>query len=722
MADAELTSNPSPGVSSESDFLAQIEAPQIDVPRLLAALEELRKQNQADAAESRAELLQDTLVERKQADAALAVLQRRAHWAALARRSDGNWLQEALDICGDAWEQKAVVEEAGFEKGVPPVEAVRRLRLLRSLRENVLCHDRTWGLGVVTRVDSFYKRVEIDFERKLGHQLSMSYAAETLELVDDDHLLVWKKRKPDDLRALVQNQPAEVVRMALRSFGPLTLTQLQTLLTRGIVAEPDWKRFWDQARKELKKDAHVQVPAARSEPLRIVETTDEGHGGWFLTLSRERELTTVVGLLEELAGGKEAARLTPDHRAVVADRLAFAVKGAGSRDLGLLARLTMVADALEMGEAVAADRREAFLGESVFVETMRQLPVRHSRLFLRHLGAREGNRLFTLLLGLLPRMEIGTLNESMAYLLENGQEERVAAVYKARMDLRKPSLEMLNWLSRNLEKRGAWNLGAMGPVVAFMLDVLEEEASGERLKAQNQLRERFAKTDWLKGLMEELETRDIEQLLLRIKDSPAWPTLDRQSIMAHMVKLRPELGALLATKVNKGEGSSRGPVTSERSYRERQLQLDRIVNIEIPKVAKDIAIARSYGDLRENFEFKAAKEAQTILFHRRDELMRQLRQVTPTDFKEFPTDKAGVATTVTVEYADGKRERYHILGEWDGDTNLGIIASSSRMAEALAGHRAGEEITVPAEHGETRCRVVEVGALADEVREWMAGR
>ena len=705
---------------SEEAFIACLGQQPIETKALIAGLEAMRSAGQAEQAESRAELLQDTLVERKALEDALEVMQARVTWAGDVPRAGGSWLQEALDICGNLWDQKALVEESGFDKGIPASESVRRLRLLRSLREGVLCHDRTWGLGVVVRMDCFYKRVEIDFERKLGHQLSLAYAAETLQMVGDDHLLVWKRRRGEELKALVQNKPADVVRMTLRSFGPCTVAQLQAQLCPGIVADADWKRFWDSARKELKRDAQVIVPAARSEPLRMAETEASREAEWFQAMARERDLDKLIDSLEEVAG-RSATGLTPAQQGVIRDRLAFAVKGAWSGDYAMLARVTMSAHALAMADVLSPERTQAFYGSDVFVATMRQLSTRHSRAFLKFLGQLDETRTSRLLLRLLPALEIGSLNEAVAYLLESGHEAECGMVFKEAFDNRAPSLEMLSWLGRNMERRASWNLATMGVLAGFMLDVLEQEASGERLKAQNQLRERFGRADWLKELLAQMERRDSEQMLMRIKESPAWPALDRQSIMAQIVKLYPDLAPLLASRSAKAEGATRGPVTSQRSYRERQAQLDRIVKIEIPKVAKDIALARSYGDLRENFEFKAAKEAQTILFHRRDELMRQLRQVTPTDFKDYPTDKAGPATTVMLEYGDGRQERYHILGEWDGDTEQGIISSTSRMAAALLGRKAGEEVTVPSEQGEVKVLLKDVQPVPAEIRAWIDG-
>ncbi|HMP77433.1 MAG TPA: GreA/GreB family elongation factor [Kiritimatiellia bacterium] len=719
MSEASRTDIPSTDEQTEAWFLAQIAKPHIETTVLLDALRALREAGKATEAEQRAELLQDTLGERKKPLEAIDALMLRARWAAIDGRTGINWAEEASDVLGGEWEQKALVDESGFARPIPPVEALRRLRLLMSLREEVLVHDRTWGLGVVTRVDTFNKKIEIDFERRSGHQMSFSYAAESLHIVGHDHILMWKRKRGDDLRKLVQDDPAEVVRMALRSFGPLTVTQLQSTLTSGIVAEPDWKRFWDQARKKLKADPNVHLATTRTEPLRILEGAAAQSDQVFDSLARERDIGRIISTLEELAGRKSPPKLAETQRGVLADRLAFALKGATSQDLTTPARLLMAAETLGFVDKLDPARVPDFFQGRIFDETLKQLPSRPLRGFLRFLQTRNAEALHAMLLDRLNRFEIGVLNEAMLYLLETGLEQDAAVRFKQAFDARQPSLEMLSWLGRFPEKCSAWSLCAPGLMVSFMVEALEQDASGERLKAQNQLRERFAKPDWLKAVMGQLERADIEAMLLRIKESTGWPALDRASVLGQMVKINPELAPLLVAR-DEGVTAARGPVTSKRSFRERQQQLDRIVSVEIPKVAKDIALARSYGDLRENHEYKAAKENQTILFRRRDELMQELRRITPSDFRDFPSDKAGIATTVTVAYPDGRRETYHILGAWDGDTGRSIISSTSRMAEVLIGHTAGEQLMVPSEHGEVAATLESVQPLSAEILAWVS--
>lgn len=707
-------------IHSEAWFLAQIEQNPIPLAALAQALERLRSEGAAEAAESRAEILQDTLAERKLFDESLQVMELRASWVTGKTGVAATWQQEAQDILGNTWETKALIEGSLSDRIISARESIRRLRLLRSLKDGSFVYDRTWGMGVVTRVDLFNKKVEVDFERKLGHTLSLAYAAETLQAIGEDHLLVWKKHRADALRDLVEKNPAEVIRMYLRSFGPAPIAQIQQTLTSGVVSPADWKRFWDAARKELKKSGQVAIPAARGENLRLVETSPEAaSSGGLADFGRERDLTTIVERLETVA--EQKAPLSDADRRILADRLAYALHGATSKQVGIRARALIADGRLRLlPEAQSAAAREQYFKSELFLPTIRQLSARASRAFLRYLAEGNPDRLHQLLIALLPQMDVGTLNEAVTFLIENGQENGVAGVYQTALSRRNAGVEILSWLSRNMERIDAWSLGAYAPWVMMMIDELEQDYSGDRLKAQNQIRERFAKADWLKFVMANLDNQQRRNLLGRVKESAGWDTLDKQLVMAHMVKLYPALEDVLTAKADAKDAPAPRPLlTSRRSYRERQLQLQKIIQVELPQVARDIGIARSYGDLRENHEFKSAKEHQLVLMRKRDELDDMLRRVAPTDFAGFPTDAVGPATSVTLEYENGRRETYYVLGEWDGDTSLGIISSSSRMAQVLAGRRAGESVTVPTETGETSCRVASVEGLPESIVQWI---
>ena len=129
--------------------------------------------------------------------------------------------------------------------------------------------------------------------------------------------------------------------------------------------------------------------------------------------------------------------------------------------------------------------------------------------------------------------------------------------------------------------------------------------------------------------------------------------------------------------------------------------------------------ARSYGDLSENFEYKAAKDMQAVLLARRADLESQIAKVRPTDFSEAPQGVAGVGSTIRVAWPDGHEETYHILGEWDQVPEMHIISSNTRIAKAVSGKKPGDVFPMPSEDGtDVDCTLKDVTPLPQEILDW----
>ena len=717
----------SSGPQQEEWFLAQLEAPAIQTDSLLAFLESVRLEDEPRA-DTWAQLLQEALVEHRALDEALRVLHVRSLWPGAVAREPGEWQREALAVLETESGATALVAAAGFETVRPLEECFRRLFLLRSLKPGALCLDKTWGFGVVRRVDLFYSRVDIDFEKKKDHFLSLAYAAEALERPGDDHLLVRWHRDPPALKTLVREQPAEVARLALRSYGPLTPPQLQEKLVPRLLAAEEWKKFWDAARAELKKDPLVEVPAKRTEPLRLLDKPPAFDADWLAALAAQRDMPALIAEVERYLRENADAEPPAGRDAVarvMAERLAFVIKGAGHRHPDLTVAAVLAADRLGLSHEAVDARRYAgdWLQDEAFIEISRGLPARHVGPFLDLLERADAGAARELWRRTLNKMSFTALTEVMSRLMAvEGGEESCAQALRELLAFRLAEVEVLYWLTRNMDKVEGWRLASLPDVVDQILDNLERDYNGERLKVKNQLRARFEQREWLQPVLAELDENKRREILQRVRESSGWSSLDRQSLMGQMVKLHPELENVLSghTAAPADDAVAPGAVTSWRSYRARQAQLEKLINVDIPQNSRDIAHARSYGDLRENFEYKAAKEMQGILMRRRAEWEVMLRRVRPADITERTDGKAGLGAGISLEYADGRVERYFILGEWDQDEGRHIISSETRMAKAVEGRSAGEVVTVPTEQGETTCKLVEVTGLSPEVKAWLA--
>ncbi|MEA2069373.1 MAG: GreA/GreB family elongation factor, partial [Verrucomicrobiota bacterium] len=159
------------------------------------------------------------------------------------------------------------------------------------------------------------------------------------------------------------------------------------------------------------------------------------------------------------------------------------------------------------------------------------------------------------------------------------------------------------------------------------------------------------------------------------------------------------------------------PMTSTRSYTDRQKQLEHIMTVDIPENSKEIEVARSYGDLRENAEFKYAKERQGLLMAQGAQLAEDLEKVKPSEFADASTGKVSAGCGVQLAYADGSTETYYILGVWDQDETLSIISCETRLAKALLGHGEGDTVEIPS--GE--CELKAVLPLPESIKAWIRG-
>ena len=176
---------------------------------------------------------------------------------------------------------------------------------------------------------------------------------------------------------------------------------------------------------------------------------------------------------------------------------------------------------------------------------------------------------------------------------------------------------MLLWVFRNPRQAEEWDLPPPTVLAALAVEELEQDYMGDRLKTQKLLREMFEDVDWLRPTFDGMTPGRQRDFFKRLNSSSAWPGLDRQVMQAKVLKLYPHLQSVITGETDAQPVATYGSVTSHRSYRERQEQLEKLINVDIPANSKEIAVARSYGDLSENFEYKAAKDMQRVLMARR---------------------------------------------------------------------------------------------------------
>lgn len=692
-------------------FKGQVDNAEVDLAEVIEVFSAMVDADRGEEADEWAQSLFQSKVDANSIDDALQVLE----WMAVGRGLLSDPQAAVEQLLSKNRNALKVVEASGFGGAVPVAECFRRLRLLRSLKIGMLCYNSTWGFGIIEDVDTFYQEIEVDFERKGEHEMAFSYAAEALEILTDDHILAIKHNDPKELARLVKEEPAEVVRKALRNYGNMPVTRLQTTLSPTIVAEADWKRFWDAARRELKVDASVEIPKKRSDNIVLHAKAMSYDDEWFAMIEQVRDIEALFGRFDEILE-KEIDYSSEAAGSSIANRLSFIIKGAPSGRPEWKAQGFIYARIFNI-EPVGVDTARLIgdLIEGDLVTTLDRLPSRQLQTLLAIMTEIDKEAVVSTLSEVIPVVSHPVLNEVMSALIACGAEEEVRQIMAAAVARRKASAPMLLWMQRSTDTVEKWNLVSKSDLAFRIQEVLEVGCAGAMLRAQNQLRERFQQEAWLHDVMDAMTEQQRRDFLRRIHEGHGWDVLDRKSVIAKVLRKFPELQDIILPAQNAATPKREVPFTSTRSYTERQRQLERIMTVEIPENSKEIEVARSYGDLRENAEFKYAKERQGLLMAQGAQLAEDLERVKPTDFAEVSADKVSMGTGVELAYPGGASETYYILGAWDQDEALSIISSETALARALMGHKQGDSVQVPS--GE--CTIKAVLSLTDEVRAWI---
>jgi transcription elongation GreA/GreB family factor len=245
----------------------------------------------------------------------------------------------------------------------------------------------------------------------------------------------------------------------------------------------------------------------------------------------------------------------------------------------------------------------------------------------------------------------------------------------------------LLWLAKERSDSFADILGP--EVFRAMLSAMERDQFNE--KKSNRLRDYILDDqDLLVELIGGADFEVIKDLTRALQLSPCFDDMDKRSLLARIVKSYPAVQTLISGEQTKQDTSL---IVSWGSLEKRKQEYTELVQKKIPANSKEIAIARSYGDLRENNEYKAAKEMQKILMRRKSELEAQLVRARGTDFANAKTDAVGLGTRVRVtDLVASHPDTFTILGAWDSDPDKGVVSYLTPLAQALLNRKVGEEV------------------------------
>lgn len=593
----------------------------------------------------------------------------------------------------------------------------RQIEPLVRLTTSGFCEHRSWGFGRIKTVDTVFARFTIDFAGKPDHAMNLSFAAETLKPIPKDHILARKSVDLEGLQKIAALNHLDLIRIVLNSYdGKATVAQIQQALVPEVIRD-DWKKWWETVRAEMKKDGHFIVPTKKSEP--IVYTEQE-------TSLQDRLLAdfqAAKGLKARLAAATEVVKNAADlqDKAAVAREIIAALNA--DIPAYLRAQTAVALEAIFVREDVAAmagltpaadeiTATQLWNQEGVkFGAVMEATPAAKHRRTLESFKDAQPDRWIETLLTAFNMVPARLCKEFASILAHNNQLPELKETLARLISQHAAGSELLLWLGK---ERSDDYADILGPeVFRAMLTAIEHDQFNE--KRSNRLRD-FMLSD--QELIADLTgTADIEvvkDLTRALQFSPAFEDMDKRSLLARIVKRHPSVQSLITGEpANKQEGVL---YVSWESLERRRAEYAELVQKKIPANSKEIAVARSYGDLRENHEYKSAKEMQKILMRRKGELEAQLARAQGTDFSNVQTDVVNIGTLVRVtDLNTNALEAFTVLGAWDFDVTRNIISYLTPVGQALLNRKVGDATEVEVDGVRHRYRIEKIEAYVPPV-------
>ena len=572
----------------------------------------------------------------------------------------------------------------------------------------------TWGLGTVKNIDYFYKRVTVDFKTKKGHQFTFAAACDMLEVAPKDHILVLRETAPEEYEKMFRERPGDFIKAVIRSNGSaMTLVRLEDFcIGNGLVKSVNWKKYWDEARAELRRDKEVVLPARKAEPIRIDARKEDYGDAWLTNFCVETDPKHILAAVREYVAKGGFAKASDTIKSKIGDRLVFAVTASRKVDDALYARLACTVAELGFANPLAAEMRAYLWERKRYIKAASELPAREVGAMIAFLAI-DGDAKAKLYAAV-PEFCFTAVSEIVTAF---GDDPACRAAMGAFMREPKAPATLTTLLAGKYEKFSGWN--ELPPLITILTHAIalgEGRQGGEVLKMQNIVRRLFGDRKWLEKVFGWLSPQDRALFFERFQASIAWDPSTHHATVVRMANLAPELKEHVVAVEKKKEYAR---VTSFRSFAFRKQEYLKLINEDMPANIKRIEFAKGYGDLSENAEYQYAKDEQRALMQKQTKMQAELEAVKPADFAEATTDEVMPGVTVVCQTADGEKT-WSILGEWDNDLEKGIISSMTRVAQNLLGKKPGDSFELPDGEGKVSFATVkEIKPLSDEIREWM---
>jgi len=595
---------------------------------------------------------------------------------------------------------------------------------LEAMKEGAVCIHRAWGVGRISGFESDRGMILVDFEEgeRKSHAMDPVFCLDKLEVLNEDHIISRHRSNSSEVEELVKKEPVNLVVEILSKCeeGCATTRELERTIFL-LLGQTKGKKWWNATKKLLIKDPRVAVPNKKTEPYVLrdepVKPEQEILQDFF-DEKRSKEKILLAERLFDLSSEKED--LQGDLPQVLHD-LTVAIMEArnlsqADRLHGIWVRNNLARDVEEDVEKLEPTSGSILNEcEDDLPDLADQMPSKFHARFLDLVSRIYPEKWKDLVLHLMHNTSTKFSGECAHFMIDREESELLVKSLSSSLDEQTLRAQVLLWVIKFRKLTKFEDLLSELITPRFLTAVFSaidyeslQNATSRRIPLAEILSDdkELLRDILAKGSAE--NAKDLAQALIL---NPGFEDLSKRSLLARFIKLFPEIQEII--EGGDSSSSSSGSVAtddslivSQSSYDRKIADLDELNKEKIPANSQAIEAARELGDLRENAEYQMAKDEQKILLARQSELQTDLMRAKPTDFSDAPIDGVGIGSIVELsDINSGEKQKYTILGAWDGEPDNNILSYLTPLGQKLLGKKVGDLVETEVENTVTNWKI-----------------
>lgn len=593
---------------------------------------------------------------------------------------------------------------------------------LEAMKPGSFCLNRSWGFGQIKSFDESTQTLVIDFQNKKDHSMDFVFCASKLDILPDEHIVVRYHQDSVAMQNKMKDSPVDFVVDILSIFENSSASAIEIERTVSLmIGEEKAKKWWNGAKKLLIKDPRISVPSKKGDlySLRedLISVEQEILEEFYLTKNPIKKIL-LAEKIHQLSNGIDQIE---DDLPQILEALTLAIQESklltqAQRLHGCWVRNDLARHLHENPEDMEPSSGSILKEAESLSQIVNELPSAYYKRFLDLITRVFIEDWETTCLGLLKTSSGKFTSECINFLMDKDCTEAIEFSLKKWLDEQVLKAPVLFWIVKNRHAK------RFQPIVrnlmnhrllSIILYAIDNEALQNTSNKKIPLAELVTEDkDLIHDLLIDTKKEiayDLAQILIL---SQGFEDLAKKSILARFIKLFPSIQKLLVTDVTRQTDQF---IVSAESIEIRKKEYETLINEKIPENKKAIAIAREHGDLRENSEYKMARQDQETLLARKTQLESEIAKARVSDFKDAPIDTIAIGSVVTLEELNStdKAYTYTILGAWDSNPSENIISYKTPLAQTLLGKKINDTVMLTINSKQQELKIQRIQRFVD---------